>query len=110
MPTLIEVMVVMTDLNGKWETYWGGDPGTPEYFTVIDTLRAYLPEHLTFSSHTENDTYLIVNFDEGCDQTYDYIEIIESIEDNSFSYKGQSYLSFEILNIGDLDFELNNAA
>lgn len=107
MSTSIEVMVIITDLNGNEDTYWGGVPGTPEDFTVINTLRAYLPKHLTLSSHPENYTYLIVNFDEGCDQTYDYIEIIESIDDNSYSYEGKMYLSFEILNIGDLDFVLD---
>ena len=49
-----------------------------------------------------NDTIIIEEKlfeDEGCDISNDYVEIIESIYDNTESYDYREYLSFEILNI-----------
>ena len=37
--------------------------------------------------------------DEGCDISNDYVEIIESIYDNTETYEYREYLRFEIYNI-----------
>ena len=37
--------------------------------------------------------------DEGSDDSYDYIKIIENIYENAYSFEGKYHLSFEILNI-----------
>jgi hypothetical protein len=97
--TLIEVMVIMTDDKGKEHTYWGGETGTPEFYTVTDTLEAYLGNNLFIYHHHTNDTFIIENNDEGCDISYDYIEIIESIHTNAYSYEYKKHLCFEILNV-----------
>ena len=36
---------------------------------------------------------------EGCANLYDYIEIIESIYENAYSYECNNHLYFEILNV-----------
>jgi hypothetical protein len=95
--TVIEVMVIMTDARGKEHTYWGGETGTPEFYTVKHTLEAYLGETVYISYHDENDTFVIENNDEGCDNSYDYIKIIESIYENAYSYECSKHLCFEIL-------------
>ena len=49
-----------------------------------------------------NDTIIIEEKlfeDEGCDISNDYVEIIESIYDNTETYDYREYLSFEIYNI-----------
>ena len=97
--TIIEVMVIMYDINGKEHTYWGGETGTPEFYTVRDTLQAYLGEQVWLYHHPNNDTFVIKDDDEGCDNSYDYIEIIETIYENAYSYEGRRYLSFEILDV-----------
>ena len=97
--TTIELMVIMTDANGKEHTYWGGETGTPEFYTVYDTLQAYLGENVLIYHHHTNDTFVIENDDEGCDNSYDYIEIIESIYENAHSFECRKHLSFEILNV-----------
>ena len=96
--TVIEVMVIMTDADGKEHTYWGGDTGTPEFYTVKHTLEAYLGD-IWIDHHPTNDTFVIENNDEGCDNSYDYIEIIESIYENAYSYECTKYLCFEILDV-----------
>jgi len=95
--TLIEVMVIMIDSNRKEHTYWGGDTGTPEFYIVTDTLEAYLGNCVSVYHHPTNDTFIVENNDEGCDNSYDYIEIIESIYDNAYSFQCNKYLCFEIL-------------
>ena len=37
--TIIEVMVTVTDTDGTEQTYWGGETGTPEFYTVIGHIR-----------------------------------------------------------------------
>jgi hypothetical protein len=96
---VIEVMVIMTDADGKEHTYWGGETGTPEFYTVTDTLKAYLGKNVWIYHHPTNDTFIIENNDDGCDNSDDYIEIIESIYDNAYSYERNKHLSFEILNV-----------
>ena len=97
--TVIEIMVIMHDADGIEHTYWGGETGTAEFYTVTNTLEAYLGDKIKIYCHGNNDTFVIENDDEGCDNSYDYIEIIESIYDNAYSYKNNKHLCFEILNI-----------
>jgi hypothetical protein len=96
--TTIEVMAIMTDADGEEHTYWGGEPGTPEFYTITDTLGAYLGNDIIIYNHPTNDTFIIENNDEGCDNLYDYIKIIESIYENAYSHECNKHLSFEILN------------
>ena len=97
--TIIEVMVIMTDDEGKKYTYWGGETGTNEFYMVKYTLEAYLGDKLLIYHHPNNDTFIIEDEDEGCDNSYDYVKIIESIYDNTQSYECHDYLSFDILNM-----------
>jgi hypothetical protein len=97
--TVIEVMVIMNDADGKEHTYYGGETGTPEFYTVKHTLEAYLGDNLLIYNHPINDTFIIEDEDEGCDNSYDYVKIIESIYDNTQSYECRDYLSFDILNM-----------
>jgi hypothetical protein len=99
--TIIEVMVIMTDEEGNEHTYWGGETGTCEFYMVKYTLEAYLDDNVFIYHHRTNDTFVIEDEDEdeGCDNSYDYIKIIESIYDNTESYECRKYLSFEILNV-----------
>jgi hypothetical protein len=98
--TLIEIMVIMTEADGTEHTYWGGETGTPEFYTVKHTLQAYFGENISLYNHSENDTFVIEDEnDEGYDNSYDYIEIIQTIFENAYSYKCKKHLSFEILNI-----------
>ena len=97
--TIIEVMVIMTDAEGKEFTYWGGETGSCEFYTVKFTLEAYLGKNLLIYSYPNNDTFIIEDTDEGCDNSYDYVKIIESIYDNTHSFECRDYLSFEIRNM-----------
>jgi len=92
--TSIEVMVIMTDADGKEHTYWGGETGTPEFYTVTHTLKAYLNDNVLIYNHPTNDTFII----EGCDISYD-IKTIESIYENAYSYNCNKHLRFKILGL-----------
>jgi|688.fasta_scaffold710745_2 hypothetical protein len=98
---MIEVMAIRTEADGKQHIYWGGETGTTEFYTVTFTLRAYLGENVLIYHHHENDTFVIEDkdADEGYDNSYDYIEIIESIYDNAEVYKQRAHISFEIINV-----------
>lgn len=95
--TIIEVMVIMIDDNGKEHTYYGDEVGTPDFYTVWYTLRAYLSTDIEITNHPVNDTFIIENNDEGCDNSYDYIKIIESIYENAYTYECKQHICFEIL-------------
>ena len=97
--TLIEVMVIRTDADGTAHTYWGGETGTPEFYTVKHTLEAYLNKNVLIYHDDTNDTFVIEDTDEGCDNEYDYIKIIESIYDNNYVFKRRGHISFEIINV-----------
>jgi hypothetical protein len=97
--TVIEVMVIMNDADGTQHTYYGGETGTPEFYTVKHTLEAYLGDNLLIYNHPTNDTFIIENNDEGCDNSYDYFKIIESIYENAYSYNCSKHLWFEVLNV-----------
>ena len=97
--TVLEVMVIMTDADGNEHTYWGDETGTPKFYIIKDTLEAYLGDTVWIYNHPTNDTFIIENNDEGCDNSYDYIEIIETIYENAYSYECRNHLCFEILNV-----------
>jgi len=91
----IEVMVTSTHVDGQVITYWGDEVGTYEFYTVMDTIEAYLGKNIWI---TYNDgTFLIEDEDEGCDNSYDYMEILENIYENAYSYEGRRHLSFVII-------------
>jgi hypothetical protein len=64
-------------------TYYGAEPGTPEFYHVADILEKYLGETNIGVSWDYNDGSFIIQQreepDEGCDNTYDYIQNIQSI-------------------------------
>ena len=95
--TVIEVMVIRTDADGTEHTYWGGETGTPEYYTVKYTLEAYLGKNVLIYNHDYNDTFVIEDTDEGCDNEYDYIKIIERIYENAYVFKQRAHISFELI-------------
>jgi hypothetical protein len=97
--TVIEVMAIRTETDGTQYTYWGGETGTCEFYTVKYTLQAYLGENVLIYHHRENDTFVIEDTDEGCNNEYDYIKIIEDIYDNAEVYENEAHISFEIINI-----------
>ena len=74
----VEVRAIMESLNGDVYTY-GGEVGTPEFYTVKDTLQAHLGESIWVTSHAQEDTFLLEDSDEGCDRSYDYVRLIENI-------------------------------
>ena len=97
--TTIEVMAIRTEADGRERTYWGGETGTPEFYTVKDTLQAYLGENVFIGYDEVNDTFIIEDTDEGYDNSDDYIEIIESIYDNAYVYEQRAHISFVIINV-----------
>ena len=83
------------------EPIWG-ETGTKDYYSVTDTLEAYLGENVLISTNPTNSTFIIDTNDEddeGCDSSYDYIEIVDSIYDGAYSYDHRITLWFEILNV-----------
>ena len=101
--TIIEVLA-FCDFNYTDEMddpVWG-ETGTQDYYAVTDTLQAYLGKNVLISTNPTNSTFIIDTNDEddeGCDRSYDYIEIIESIYDGAYSYDHRITLWFEILNV-----------
>ena len=55
-------MAIRTEADGRERTYWGGETGTPEFYTVKDTLQAYLGENVFIGYDEVNDTFIIVSF------------------------------------------------
>ena len=97
--TIIEVMVIMVDENGREHTYWGGEVGTAEFYVVHDTLEAYLGKNVQIHNHGVNDTFIIKTYDEIPSNISHYIEIIKVINDNTYSFESKEYIRFEILNV-----------
>jgi hypothetical protein len=95
--TLIEVMVIRTDADGTAHTYWGGETGTPEFYTVKHTLEAYLNKNVLIYHHDMNDTFVIEETDRGC--INESIKIIEGIYDNNYVFKKRGHISFKIINV-----------
>jgi hypothetical protein len=96
---MIEVIAIRTESDGREYRYWGGETGTPEFYTVKDTLQAYLGKDVFIDYDDVNDTFVIEDTDEGYDNSNDYIEIIESIYDNAYVYEQRAHISFEIINV-----------
>ena len=99
--TKIEVIATMTNAEGE-HSFWGSRSGSDDFYRVKFTLQAYLGKNVWIYHHRMNDTIIIEEKlfeDEGCDISNDYVEIIESIYDNTESYDYREYLSFEIFNI-----------
>lgn len=77
--TSIKLNSYTMDPNGDTQ-YFGDETGTPEFYVVSDVLKKYLGENNINISWDYNQFFFIItNFDEGIDNTYDYIQIIESI-------------------------------
>lgn len=74
--------------------YFGDEHGTPEFYHVVDILYKYLGENNVSVSWDYNNGSFIINQrgqpDEGCDNTYDYIKIIESIWE-PFDYESVTF-------------------
>jgi hypothetical protein len=99
--TKIEVIVTMTNDDGE-HIIPASECSSDEFYRVRSTLRSYLGTNLLIYPHRMDDTFVIEEKlfeDEGCDISNDYVEIIESIYDNTETYDYREYLSFEIYNI-----------
>ena len=102
--TSIRVTPIMTNVIGEKE-FFVGEPGSPEFYSVTHVLGKYLGEENIEVSWNENDfVYDIKERDEACDNTFDYIKIIESIQEpfepfEPFNYKDEKkdYLTFKII-------------
>lgn len=86
--TIIEVLAFcgFNDNPEMEEPLWD-ETGTLIYYAVTDTLEAYLGKNVLISTNPTNSTFIIDTNDEddeGCDRSYDYIEIIESIYDGAY--------------------------
>lgn len=81
--------------NGK-ECFFGEETGTPEFYHIVDVLKKYLGENI-YVSWDYNDFYFIIENierDEGYDETYDYITIIESIYE-PFEYDSGIFIQYK---------------
>ena len=99
--TKIEVFATMTNDDGE-HIIRASECSFDELYRVKSTLRAYLGTNLMIYCYRMDDTFVIEEKlfkDEGCDISNDYVEIIESIYDNTETYEYRDYLSFEIYNI-----------
>ena len=99
--TKIEVIATMTNDEGEY-IIPASECSFDEFYRVRSTLQAYLGTNLLIYCHRMDDTFVIEEKlfeDEGCDISNNYVEIIESIYDNTETYEYREYLSFEIYNI-----------
>jgi hypothetical protein len=82
MTSTIKVNAFHVKPNGT-SNYFGDETGTPEFYHVDDILKKYLGEDNIWVSWDYNNWNFIIEQrglpDEACDNTYDYIKIIESI-------------------------------
>ena len=88
MTSIIKVNPFTVKPNG--EAYiFGDETGTPDFYVVADTLQKYLGEENIWVTWDYTEWYFVIEQsgvkDEGCDNTFDYIQIIESIYE-SFDY------------------------
>ena len=59
----------MIDAGGIEHTYWGGETGTAEFYTVTKKLKAYLVGDDILVYHPTPMIHLLIeNDDEGCDK------------------------------------------
>ena len=77
--TSIKVNSFTIDPNGDTH-YFGDETGTSDFYVVSHVLEKYLGENNIYVSWDYNQFFFIItNFDEGIDDTHDYIQIIENI-------------------------------
>ena len=104
----IEVVASIVNANGITREF-GDETGTPQFYTVKRVLEKYLGKDIFVSYNNYNDFTFEIVYDEdvtdqGCDISYDFVEIIESIQwpfpDDHYGgrYKGYK-LQFEIIYI-----------
>jgi hypothetical protein len=106
MTTTIKVNAFNVKPNGTFK-HFGDETGTTQFYVVSDTLKKYLGEDNIWVSWDYNNWYFIINQsgqpDEGCDNTYDYIQIIKSIWEpfvyppGIFEDYKNDHLAFEII-------------
>lgn len=105
MSLTINVFAINIKPNGK-ECFFGEETGTPEFYHIVDVLKKYLGENI-FVSWDYNDFFFIIENieidfftmenierDEGYDETYDYITIIESIYE-PFEYDPGIFIQYK---------------
>jgi len=65
---------------------------------VLDTLNKYLGEENVWVYWDHTETYFIIEEkDEGCDMTYDYARIIETIYEPFYLHDKNFHLTFRII-------------
>lgn len=97
--TIIKVNPYSVNTYGNCE-YFGDETGTPKFYMVIHTLEKHLGEINVKWDYTHF-FFTIEDIDEGCDNTADYIKIIESIyepfEPHNFTDMKNHHLVFQII-------------
>ena len=96
--TCIEIMAIMEDADGETFKYIG-EIGTPEFHQVKTTLQKYLNTTLWLYTNNEENLFVIENEDEGCDNSFDYVKIIENIYESVYIGKRNFHLEFEIIKV-----------
>jgi len=106
MTSTIKVYAFCVTPSGTCKNF-GDETGTPEFYHVDDILKKYLGEENIWVSWDYNNwNFIIEQFglpDEGCDNTYDYMQIIESIWEpfdygpGIFENYKNDHLAFEIV-------------
>lgn len=106
MTSTIKVYAFCIKPSGRCE-YFGDETGTPHFYHVADILKKYLgEENIWVSWDYDNWNFIIQQSglpDEGCDNTYDYMQIIESIWEpfdygpGIFGNYENDHLAFEIV-------------
>lgn len=82
MTSIIKVNAFHVKPNGTFD-YFSEETGTPKFYHVAETLEKYLGKDNVWVSWDYQEFCFIISVkgvpDEACDNTYDYIQIIESI-------------------------------
>ena len=102
--TIIRLNPFIVDANGHEEIF-GDETGTTEFYMVESTLIKYLGKHVFITWDYDNLMFEVENDDKCCDNTDDYIKIIETINEslanfNTTEYLKKCHLSFEIISVG----------
>ena len=82
MNSIIKLNSFTVKPNGNVDLF-DDETGTPDFYTVADTLKKYLGKNNIYVSWDYQELCFVISDsgerDEGCDNIYDYIQIIESI-------------------------------
>ena len=82
MNSIIKLNSFTVKPNGNVDLF-DDETGTPDFYTVEDILKKYLGENNIWVSWDYQELCFVISDseerDEGCDNIYDYIQIIESI-------------------------------